>query len=1061
MKKIVFLLFLTTIFSVSVFAQKTVSGKVTDANGESIPGAIVKVKEYSNIATVTDFDGTYTLSNIPDDATLITFEFIGLATQELPISGNTIDVMMVSDDTQIQNVVVTAIGVKKDEKKVGYAVTTVGNDELTINKDRSALNALSGKIAGVSITNASGAPGSSTRVIFRGFSTFNGSNQPLYVINGAPVNNSSSGSTSLNGGTDFGNQANDINPEDIETISFLKGSAATTLYGSRAANGVIIITTKKGVNVNKGLEVTVSTSVKFSSPLRLPQFQNVYGQGIFGNWDLFENTSYGPKFDDELHYWGHVVDGERLIKPYSAIPNNVADFFEIGKTFQTAASVSGGNETTTYYLSFSNITDDGIMPLDKDTYQRNTISLSGTTKLTNKIRSNASINYVNKKNKFVPTGQGGQSVWNNILQQPRDIPILELANYTSPFHNYDNYYSPYTTNPYWPLNENGNTNNEDRVYGMADISYHPGDHLTFLFRASTDVSNSQTKEWRARKINSVDGYNAGVDRAEGQVEEYTIWRSQLNTDFIVTYANNIGDNFSFSLLAGHNLNQYQYRNQYTGAIGINIDKFYDLSNTYGTPTVGEYRLIQRLVGVYGNAELTYKTWLTLSLTSRMDWSSTLPADNNRFFYPGVALGFVYSDLFNKSVKKILPYGKLRASWGQTGNDASYYQVYSVFSQPGRFPLPNNVNAFSVGNRIANPDLQPEITSEYELGTDMRFGKGSRIGIDLTFYYKDINELIFNVEQAGSTGYTVQTMNLGKINNKGVELLLKFTPVKRDNFEWRFSLNFAKNISEVKELPEELEHVIIMGLLGGTEYWFRAYPGGPIGIFEMSAPEIYIDDAGVEHTVVNSQGVPKLANEGYIEYGKSEHDFISGISTDLTLFKVISFSAAVDYRHGGIMHSRTAGMVYFTGTTPTTLYNDRNPFIVPNSVMQTGIDSEGNPIYVENTRPVIYEDLGGSANSYWDRGGRQVGGHELLDKTFFKLRQASIRFTMPKAWSNKLRLGYASFSIIGSNLLLWTPEGNNFIDPELTTYGNDLTADFGEFGATPSIRSLGFNLTVKF
>ena len=280
-------------------------------------------------------------------------------------------------------------------------------------------------------------------------------------------------------------------------------------------------------------------------------------------------------------------------------------------------------------------------------------------------------------------------------------------------------------------------------------------------------------------------------------------------------------------------------------------------------------------------------------------------------------------------------------------------------------------------------------------------------------------------------------------------------------EWRFSLNFAKNISEVKELPAELEHIDIMGLLGGTEHWFRAYPGGPIGIFEVSAPEIYIDVDGVEHTVVNSQGIPKLAGEGYVEYGKSEYDFISGISSDLTFFKIISINAAIDYRHGGLMHSRTAGMVYFTGTTPITLYNDRNPFIVPNSVMQTGIDADGNPVYVENTRTVIYDDLGGSANSYWDRGGSLVGGHEMVDKTFFKLRQASIRFTMPKKWSNKLHLGYASFSIIGSNLLIWTPDGNNFIDPELTTYGNDLRADFGEFGATPSIRTLGCNLTVKF
>jgi hypothetical protein len=372
-------------------------------------------------------------------------------------------------------------------------------------------------------------------------------------------------------------------------------------------------------NKKKGTEVTVSSVAKFSTPLRLPQFQNIYGQGIFGNWDQRENTSYGPKFDNQLHYWGHVIydDGyyKRLIKPYSPLPNNVADFFEVGHTFQNSVSVSGGDDKNSYFLSYANVRADGIMPYDKDTYNRNTFSLRGSTKLTNHFRSTASFNFVNKKNKFVPTGQGGQSVWNNVLQQPRDIPIIELADYKGPFHNINAYYSPYTTNPYWPLLENGNKNNEDRMYGMAEIDYDFNDHLTLLLRGGTDISNRQLSEWRARKINDPDGPNAGVDPEEGYVINYTQRRDQLNTDLILMYNNNFG-NFSLNMILGHNFNQYKYLSYYQAATGLNIPGFYDISNTYGTPSVGSYTYMKRLIGVYSNLELSYKGWLTITASAK-------------------------------------------------------------------------------------------------------------------------------------------------------------------------------------------------------------------------------------------------------------------------------------------------------------------------------------------------------------------------------------------------------------------------------------------------------------
>lgn len=1077
MKKLGFLLFFIGLFSFSMFAQRTITGTVTDENDEGIPSAPVRVKG-TNHATMTDLWGKYMITVDASADTLI-FTYTGKDTVYSPITSDVIDAKLNPSAINLTDVVVIGLGIKADERKVGYAVSTVSGDDITKSRNNSAMNALQGKIPGVNITTASGAPGASTRVIFRGFSTLSGSNQPLYVINGVPVNNGTSGSMSLNGGTDFGNQANDINPDDIESISFLKGSAATAIYGNRAANGVILITTKNGKNVKEGTEVTINSSAQFSTPLRLPQFQNVYGQGIFGNWDLFENTSYGPKFDDKLHYWGHVVDGERLIKPYSALPNNVIDFFEVGQYFQNSVSVAGGNVSTNYRFSFSNSNSDGIMPYKNDWYNRNTASVNASTKLTNNITSDASFTYVNKKNKFVPTGQGGQSVWNNVLQQPRDIPIVELADYKNKFFNNDNYYSPYTTNPYWPLNENGNFNNEDRVYGMASLTYDFSPNFKVMYRIGEDVSNRQLKEWRAYKINSVDGFNAGTDNEEGFVSFYTQMRNQLNSDLIATYVNNFGD-FSVSALAGHNLNIQTYQSSYQYAAGISIPEFYHISNTYGTPGVNEYSSVYRLVGVYGNAEVSYKSWLTLALSARNDWSSTLPKENNSFFYPGASLGWVFTDAFKKfsDWKKFFSYGKIRVSYGQTGNDAGLYSVYPVLIQPGRFPLPSNVNAFTVDNTAGNPLLRPELTTEFEAGTDLRFVDG-RFRIDFTYYDKTINDLIFNVEMAPSTGYTNQTANLGTLKNKGVELLLTLNPishkqladgtVQNKNFDMTVYINFSINRSEVVDLGE-MEKYDLFGLLGGTEHYFRVYPrdslgtpgsGSPIGIFEITKPNVYIDENGEEHVIVNNQGIPTLADNGYIKWGKSEYDFMTGITISMTFFQLINLSTTIDWRQGGWMHSRTVGMTYFTGTTPVTLYNDRQPFIVPNSVYPAGVDDDGNTIYAENTYPVIYDVLGGSANSYWDLGGTAVGSHEMVTKTFVKLRDFSLTFNAPEKWVNKTPFGMMSFGIVGNNLLLWTPEENNFIDPELTTYGNDIYAEFGEFGATPSVRSIGFSLTFKF
>ncbi len=1070
MKKLL-LVFVGFVFWAQAMAQTTVTGTVTDPSGMPLPGATVSVKEAPTVATMTDTDGNYAL-NVPAEAKILVFSFVGMKIQEIEIKGKSvINVEMEDEAIDVGRVEVNAMNVKQDERRIGYASTTVNSDDLTATKDRSALNALQGKVAGVMISSASGAPGSSTRVISRGFTTFNGSNQPLYVVDGVPISNSSSGSTSLNGGTDFGNGANDIDPETIESITFLKGSGATSLYGSRAANGVIVITTKKGKSKKaKGTEISISTSIKASSPLRLPQLQNVYGQGIFGNWDQRENTSYGPRFDGEMHYWGHNVDGQRMIKPYVGLPDNVADFFDVGYTYQNSINVAGGDENNSYFMSYSNVSDDGIMPFNFDTYNRNNVTVTASTKLTNKFSSSATVNYVNKKNKFVPTGQGGQSVWNNILQQPRDIPIIEMQDYTGTFFNNDTYYSPYTENPYWPLFENGNNNNSDRVFGRIQLSYEPNENLSFLYRIGTDVESQQTKEWRAVRKNKSEldgGFNDAYDDETGYVSEYSDIMSQVNSDFIVTYQKAFFEGaFDISVLGGHNLNMFYYKGVSAYVGELSIPGFYHLSSGSSDPTVGEGITRKNLIGAFGNIAMNFKGYLNLEFNGRNDWNSTLPLGNQSFLYSGINFGYVYSEMF-KELKKYIPYGKFRVSWGQTGNGANPYQVYPSFGQPGRFPLPSGTSGFSQGDLVGNSELRNELTTELEIGTDIRFWN-NRVGLDFTLYSKTITDLIFLVELPRSTGSAAQTMNLGELNNKGMEFLFSLTPVKKANFEWSFSVNFGKNISSLLSLNNELDKVDIMGLSGGgVAHYLSAYPEGnelgypsTVSSFFSTKPKTWIGPDGVEHLVVNAQGVPDIESD--LEYsGTSEHDYSIGLTNDITIFKSLSISASLEMRKGGVIHSRTVGMTYFTGISPVTLYNDRQPFIVPNSVMQVSTDTDGNPIYAENTIPVLPTSLGGAADTYWDRGGLDVANHEIISKEFIKLRSLSLNYNLPKKWFENNFIGGMSFSIIGNNLLLWTPADNLFVDPELTTYGNDIEADFGEFGATPSIRSIGFNFTVKF
>ncbi|MCG8697790.1 MAG: SusC/RagA family TonB-linked outer membrane protein, partial [Bacteroidales bacterium] len=703
MNRILYILFFVSLvfLMTDTHAQeRTITGLVTDAkNNEPIPGATVLVVGETG-GVITNIDGVYQIS-VSTGVDSLEFRFVGMQSKKLAIDNrSTIDVALSEELYKMDEVIVTALGITREAKTVGYSVTSVDEKELQKANGRSPLNALSGKIAGVNISSSSGAPGSSTRVLVRGVTSLIGGNQPLFVIDGVPVTNSRSGSTSINGGTDFGNTMNDINPNDIESINFLKGASATALYGSRASNGVVEITTKKGKLATK-TDINFSTSVGFEEPLRLVQYQNDYGQGIFGNSVLYENMSWGPAFDWKYHPWGYEVDGKMRVKAYQPLEDNVEEFFETGRNISNTLSLSGGNEQTTYYFAYGNTFWDGIFPTNADSYQKHTLSLRGSHKANDKLKLSTSINYINKTNSFVPTGQGEQSVYNQVMQTPRDISLLELEDLDTAWNSVDNYYSLYTLNPWFILKQNSNKNFEDRVYGSLTLDLDLMKGFNAVWRMGGDISNSRRRQWSARVIPEGNNEFSAI-RVLGSEGRSSGRLSQFSNDVILTYEKNF-NKFFVTARAGNSINQRKSESIFTSVSSPAVAGFHSLSNSTQRPVSGESQALQRMATVYGNLDLSYNKWFNISVTARNEWSSTLPKQNNSYFFPGVSGSFVFTEILPIE-KDILTFGKLRGSWAQVGNDAPPYLLESSYGVAGHsdgfgyyaYPLDGGISGYEVG-----------------------------------------------------------------------------------------------------------------------------------------------------------------------------------------------------------------------------------------------------------------------------------------------------------------------------------------------------------------------------
>ena len=955
----------------------------------------------------------------------------------------------------IEEVVISALGVKRQSKANSYGATIVDGDKLREVQNSNPFESLSGKVAGVDIS-APAQPGATPKIISRGFSSLSG-NQPLYVIDGTPMLNASSSSTGFSSTYDTGSSVNDIDPNIIESINFLKGAAATALYGKDGANGVILITTKKG---KKRLRVDFTSSIDFAEVSRVPHIQNQFGQGWAGesysnvNGEgstaaSNENGSWGAAFDGVVRPWGRIVNNSQQIKPYVGLEDAVREFFDIGTTFSNSVAISGGGDNADASLTLSDITSDGVFPTDADKFTRRNIGFNGGLKF-DKFKVRVSANYSHRATGAIPSGQGddasfGKSLLQELLQMPNDVSLVDMRDMNSVFNTPSYFFTPYAQNPYSSLANNVVNANSDRFFGNLNFNYEFNDKFSASIQLGADIQNEAVKRYGAI-VEYIPGSPQDLAAANGVVGAVSeSKRSDKLYDSYLTL--NYNDKFftDFSLNSAVGVGYTEKGFNFLGASVTDLDlpNFYELSNSASTPILTQADQRQRYYYVFGSAEIGYQDKYFLTLTGRNDWTSTLPLTANSYFYPSVGAAAI---ILNSG-----SFLKVRGSWAQVGKDTDPYQVYATGGQSGNdgyfgslnYPF-GGVNSFEIGTRVSNENLVNELTTEYEVGAEGRFFR-NRLNFDVSVYDRTTNGMLIPKTLPSSTGFATILGNFADIRNRGIELSLDTYPIKSNNFQWNLSYTFTKNKSKVLDIDgadTELTYIRSYGVA------LKFVEGESYGTFYAFVPK---QNAAGQYIVNASTGFYEISDTQQ-NVASAERDFIMGLQNKFT-YKNISLGIGIDWKQGGSMYSYTKRLSHFVGNGIETTYNDRNPFIIPNSVIDNG-----NGTYSENTTPIGYGDI---TNFYNTSNNPGIERTHIISKTFVRIRDVSLAYQFPKSWFEAAGINSASFTLYGKNLFLWTPGENPYVDPEATTYGNDINSEFGEFAANPTQRYYGAMLKLTF
>lgn len=1045
--------FLLTGFS--LYSQTTLKGEVVDKEGDALPGVVVAIKSATQSAITTDLDGKFSLKTSQNLPITLVFSYLGYKSQEVDVtdSNKSISVTLDENVKLLDEVVVTALGISREKKSLGYTTQEIQGTSLEGNKETNLLNTLSGKVAGVRITNSQGDMGSS-RIIIRGETSIAGNNQPLFVVDGIPVDNSQ-----LNSGgetRDFRNGIADINPDDIESMSVLKGPNAAALYGSRAAHGVILITTKSGKH-QKGIGVSVNSGISFATIATLPKFQNVFGQGASGQFSYVDGKGGGIN-DGVDESWGPEMNGQLIPQfysngvavPFVAHPNNVKDFFRTGVTYSNGVSITGSDTKYDFRLGVNNQKQKGIVPNSE--ISKTNFSINTNYQLTNRIKIGATANYIVTDAPNLPGGPRGMRAGSTMLQFlwfGRQVDINELK-----ANRENNWNNSYYSNPYWVAYYNTVSQKRNRLIGDIHMDVNIIDGLNFKFRTGTDYYNDRRKY-------KIKYGTSGTPFGSYAEDAYTV--SENNTEAILQYNRNLTKDLNLDVLGGFNIRNKTVENNYQKAPRLAVPDLYTLSNSRDPlESRNDYSRL-RVYSGYAAVQLGYKNYAYLNLTGRNDWSSTLPSNNRSYFYPSVNASLILSEALNIK-SNTLDFLKIRGGWSEVGSDADPYQLTNVYTiEPNLEGSPIQTSS----KKNLNPNLKPETTRSTEIGAETSLFNG-KVHLDVALYNTNSIDQILELKTTAASGYTSQVLNAGKINNKGLEIQLGLKPVESSNFKWDVNLNYSINKSKVKILDYagQIENYVI-GSSGSVD--ILASVGRAYGTIYGTA---YLrDESG--NIVVGSNGLPKADPQRRV-LGHFTPKWLGGITNTFS-YKNLELSFLIDANVGGKIYSGTNKTGNYTGVLEQTLfgrnsahgglsyyYPDNNKSAdkvlvnggtVPNgeTVYQDGIIVNGFTENGQKNNKVI------SAEDYY-KSTYNIDEEYVYSATYVKFREITLTYNFNKNLIKKVGLQNASISLVGRNLFFIYKDVPN-IDPE-TAY-NTGNAQGLESLSLPTTRSFGVNLNLKF
>ncbi|QKX03755.1 SusC/RagA family TonB-linked outer membrane protein [Aquimarina sp. TRL1] len=1049
--KQILMLFTALIVQLTFAQEKTITGTVTDSNNMPLPGVNILIRG-TNTGTQSDFDGNYSIQ--ANKGSVLVYKYLGFSTKEVAVGDNpTINVKLAEDAAELEEVVVTARGLKAKPRSLSYAIATVGDDEIENTGEVNLVSSLTAKAPGVSVVSSSGSVGASANIRIRGNTSILRNNSPLFIVDGVPIDNSSVGNGT--GGADNSNRAIDINQNDIESISILKGIAAQTLYGLRAANGVVIINTKKGRSGSP--TVSINTTVQMSEITQVPDLQREFAQGnngVYSGPESQAGSSWGPRVSTleyngdtsyPYHRFGALVPAGtgngRAAETYDHY-----DFFVKGLLTDLNASVRGGTENIKYYISAGKLDQTGVSP--RENFAKKSFRSDITANLSQNFEISASGAFVNSGGQRVQRGSNISGIMLGLL---RTTPTFdngnglkgkaaadELSVYQLSDGTQRSYRAGVYDNPYWTVAKNPSIDDVNRFTGRLSLEYRPYEWLTLQGRYAYDRYSDIRK-------NSRDIFSAG-SRA-GRVIDDNIFNEDITTNFMALFNKNLSEKITFNGLVGYEHYSTDYLRRTAQGDGLTIPGFFDLSNT-STQINTNQVFKKELDAVYADAKFGFNEILFLNASLRNDWSSTLPTDNNDFLSYSTGLSFVFSELFEN---EILNYGKLRASYGKTGNDAPIYST-KTFYQPGvasgdGFILGGNNNfpAFGVvalerAGRSGSNQITPEKTTEYEIGGELKFFN-SRIGLDITYYDKTTVDQVFSVDAAPSTGFTGRTSNAGKIENKGFEIGANFTPVRTDNFSWDLNINWTSYESKVIELAPGVESFTLEGFTSTSS---RVLPGESYGAIFGSK---YLRDDN-NNILIDDNGLPIVDPESGI-IGDPIPDWQMGIKNTFS-YKNLSIGFLFDIKQGGDMWCGTCGILDFFGVSQKT--GDQRE--ITNFVYDGIVQSTGQ----RNTQEVALADNTTGVNVWTRNGFGGIGEDSVFDTSWVRLREASLTYNFGEKLTKATPISSGSITFSGRNL--WLSTDYPGVDPETNLTGDSNGIGLDYFNQ-PNTRSYAVSLKLNF